>query len=574
MCGLFGVVQKSKFNGEQLQRAHMARDMLIHRGPDQAGEWVKNSIYIGHRRLSILDTSEDGRQPMIDDQVVITVNGEIYNFQALRTELEAVGCKFSSSSDSEVLLHGYHQWGIDGLVDKIDGMYAAVIYDQAKEELFAIRDRVGIKPFYYFFDGSTFVWASELKAIVSYLGKDNLEIDNTAIIDFLTYRYIPAPKSLYKNIFKLPAASILKLELKSKVLSLKKYWQLPVIERDYSESEFSEELIHLLARSTKEQLVSDVALGSLLSGGIDSSAITAAAAKHNDKLHSFSIGFRDSEKDETYYAQLAAAHIGTNHQVSMLDPNEMTDLFERMQSWFDEPFGDTSAVPTYRVCDFAKKSVSVALSGDGGDELFGGYKWYQRFNKIRTWQKKIPYLPKYGFSFPRFIPKSSQLELLSIGDPVWLYARLRGSANRKSLNFWKKKLGVESNYDPLWAYRENYHDHLSPRKAAQIMDFHTYLPDDILTKVDRVSMAVSLECRPPFLSKELVEYAFSLPDEFIYKGGQLKGGLKFAVKALLPSNIINRAKQGFSVPGHGWKRDIIRQHSSLQEGIIEHFLKT
>jgi asparagine synthase (glutamine-hydrolysing) len=574
MCGLFGAIATNIFLEQDfINRARSARDMLAHRGPDQSGEWYNDDVYIGHRRLSILDTSIAGQQPMKNERAVVTVNGEIYNFQTLRTELQSHGFEFKSSSDSEVVLHGYNYWGIDLLAEKIDGMYAIVIYDVEKKKLFVIRDRVGIKPFYYYFDDEFFSWASEIKSLTDFIGQESLKIDNTAVIDFLTYRYIPAPKSIYKKVFKLPAASILTFSIDDKKLKTKKYWSLNISESKASDEILEKELINLLSESTAEQLVSDVPLGLLLSGGIDSSVIAALAVKNGGQLQSFSMGFSDIEKDETKFAEIAARHIGTNHHIDLFENAEMSGLYSRMLNWFDEPFGDTSAVPTYRVCKYAKANVTVALSGDGGDELFGGYSWYHKFQKLMIVHKFLPFLPKFGFELPNLIPGARRFELLTIGDPLWLYARLRGSLSYKSLEKWKKRLNVDSSYDPLWAYRAHYHTEFSPRKAAQIIDFHTYLPDDILTKVDRVSMAVSLECRPPFLSKSVVEHAFNLPDKFLYKNKELKGGLKTSIKELLPKNLLTRKKQGFGVPDFGWKKAIKFKDSSIQEGILKKFLK-
>ncbi|HEY8190490.1 MAG TPA: asparagine synthase C-terminal domain-containing protein, partial [Micavibrio sp.] len=246
---------------------------------------------------------------------------------------------------------------------------------------------------------------------------------------------------------------------------------------------------------------------------------------------------------------------------------------ERMEEWFGEPFGDTSAVPTFRVCDFARQYVTVALSGDGGDELFGGYRWYQIYNQVRMMQKAMPFLPEQGFDFPSWMPQRRRLTLLSLRDPVALYAHLRGGLQGQRLNQWRERLGIPADYDPLWAYRAHYRPDLPPRKAAQVMDFHTYLPDDILTKVDRVSMAVALECRPPFLSRAMIEFAYSLPESFLYKEGQLKGGLKAACAELLPSSIIGRGKQGFSVPDSGWRKAMTKQSGSLQEAFLDHALR-
>ena len=574
MCGLFGLIQSEPLDQSALDRADNARDTLHHRGPDNAGSFHENNIYIGHRRLSIIDTSPSGNQPMIDHGIVITVNGEIYNFKTLRAELEEQGAHFRSGSDSEVILHGYRVWGIEKLADKIDGMYVATIYDPAQNQLTILRDRAGIKPLYYYHHGRNFAYASELKALKCFLNAEDVSINPEAVIDFLTYRYIPAPKSLYKNIYKLPAASILTINTKNpEKVEISKYWNLStdtVI--DGSNTTFSDRLRTLLRKSVNEQMVSDVPLGLLLSGGIDSSAIAAMAVEQKAKPLSFTIGFRNKGRDESTHAEAVSKTLHTTHYVHYLDDEEMHDLAQTMAAWFDEPFGDTSAIPTFRVSDFAKQHVTVALSGDGGDELFGGYNWYKQFDTILKKQAKIPVKFKHGLPLDFKHWRLRHVSLLFMKDPIELYARLRGSLPFRQIQKWKKKLGVDKHYDHLWAYRAHYDPQRSPVRNARIIDFHTYLPDDILTKVDRVSMAVSLECRPPFLSRALIEYAYSLPDSYIMHGGTLKGGLKHALRNDLPHDILFRKKQGFSVPDHGWRRRAVRQYGSLQEFLLHPFL--
>jgi asparagine synthase (glutamine-hydrolysing) len=572
MCGLFGVVQRGAFSESSIERARAARDTLWHRGPDQAGEYCVGSAYLGHRRLSIMDTSDAGRQPMVAGDVAVTVNGEIYNFLALRGELERAGYVFRSHSDSEVVLHGYRHWGVDGLVERLDGMYAAVIHDVAAVRLFAFRDRVGIKPFYYYLGDGQLVWASELKAIKAFLPTDALELDAEALLDFLVYRYIPAPKALYRNTFKLPAASILECNLSNLSVRVRRYWQLLAEVGDTSQRGQEERLLELLEASVCEQLVSDVPLGLLLSGGIDSSAVAAVAGRYQPHIRSFSIGFKQKGRDETPYARLMAAHAGTEHHEYYLEDEEMAGLFDRMHGWFDEPFGDTSAVPTHRVCGFAREQVKVALSGDGGDELFGGYLWYPRYSSARTRGRWMPIKSGKGIQFPARMPKARELEWASISDPVWLYALIRGSVPHSRLQEWRERLGIPADYDPLWAYRTSFQAELPARKAAQVMDFHTYLPDNILTKVDRVSMALSLECRPPLLSRALVDFAFSLPEDFLYRDGGLKGGFKHALRAVLPLAVLEHRKQGFSVPDSGWRRALVSRYGSLQEGMLNRYL--
>ena len=574
MCGLFGTVLDNN-EAQTIVAARAARDTLTHRGPDQDGDWYNDNVYLGHRRLSILDLSETGRQPMCDDgqRIIITVNGEIYNFQPLKSELEKSGYRFKSQSDSEVVLYGYKHWGAEGLAERIDGMYAAVIYDATQNQIFIIRDRVGVKPLYYHFDDRGFSWASELKALKSWIPNNRLQTNNEALFDFLTYRYIPAPKTLYQNVYKLPAAHILRLDVNTHRLHLHKYWSLPLSEGEYSDhNEIEETLNNLVKKHVKEQMVSDVPIGFLLSGGIDSSVITMFGAQLSSSPLTFSIGFKNPERDESQYAKIVADLAHTDHHTHILDDEEMLDIATTMKSWFDEPFADTSAVPTQRVCSYAREHVIVALSGDGGDELFGGYKWYDRFDKNQKVSKALFFMPRKGLTcLPQWLPKRRGFVIATTQDPVIQYAYIRGAIFGKALGRWHEILNIPKGYDRFWAYRKYYNPHLSVRKAAQVMDFHTYLPDDILTKVDRVSMLNGLECRPPFLSKEIVEFAFSLPESFIYKQGMLKGGMKSAFSRLLPDDILYRRKQGFSVPDTGWRKNLSKD-GIIQEALIGVYL--
>lgn len=572
MCGLFGVAKKGGVDCATIERSRVARDVLSHRGPDGAGEWCDDSVYLGHRRLSILDLSEAGRQPMVANGVAVTVNGEIYNFAVLRKELEAAGWCFKSGSDSEVVLHGYQAWGLDGLLGRLEGMYAAVIYDSRSGKVLGFRDRIGIKPFIYHYAGDQLVWASELKAIKSFFSRSTLEIAPEAIIDFLTYRFIPAPRTIFHKVYKLPAASILEFDIHASSLSIRRYWSLSQKNIHISTAQISERLRELLGASVKEQLVSDVPLGVLLSGGIDSSSITAFASEYASNVQSFSIGFKDKERDETPLALCMSKYAGTSHKVKYCKENDMYDFLNLMNRWFDEPFADTSLIPTYQVCSFASKYVKVALSGDGGDELFGGYKWYDRFDWASKKTQMMPLHRPFGISIPNYIPYWRELHLLSFSDPVWRYARIRGSLSANRLDRWKELLGLPVDYDPLWAYREHYCSEASPRRAAQLIDFHVFLPDDVLTKVDRVSMAVSLECRPPMLSTDLVEFAFSLPETFIYMNQMLKGGFKKCLESMLPNEILTHSKQGFGVPRGEWMRDIVGNAGSWQEALVQPYL--
>lgn len=574
MCGIFGFTQ---FKKENLEKARQSLHTLHHRGPDQWNDYFDSKVYIGHQRLSILDLSEHGKQPMVsqDENVIITVNGEIYNFKALKKELERK-YKFKSTSDSEVALYGYIEWGIDTLLEKIDGMYALSIYDKRKEELYLVRDRVGIKPLYYGTLRDQISWASELKALEKLYEKDLVQnYDYTALYDFLTYRFIPAPKTLYKNIHKLEPGHYLKINANTNSFEKVHYWQLEVRRNDDDISTAKVKLYNLLEKSVEEQMVADVPVGFFLSGGIDSSTVVALASTKHDDINTFSIGFTDKQHDETYYAGLVADLYQTKHHEKIVDEDLVQSIFGNIKKWFDEPFADTSCFPTYLVSEFAKKNSTVVLTGDGGDEVFGGYRWYQKFEKVKnTSLKKLSFLKKMTSVLQSnkiiFSNTLKKLDIIFTSDEVEQYAMIRGALPKAVKAKYKKAWNIPDDYDDFWYFRKFYKKDLDLYTRVQYVDFHTYLPDDILTKVDRVSMAVSLECRVPFLKKEVIEYSFSLnPKIRIYKN-QLKGILKETFSQLLPNEIIYRGKRGFSIPLHNW-RNILEKRSSKQEKILDDF---
>ncbi|HML34174.1 asparagine synthase (glutamine-hydrolyzing) [Sporomusa sphaeroides] len=570
MCGIWGVLARNSYD---ISIAKQALNLLYHRGPDQYGEWYDSKVYLGHRRLSILDTSENGKQPMMANDVVITVNGEIYNFRTLKKELIKNNF-FKSDSDSEVVLHGYHEWGIDELVKRIDGMYAICIYDLRKQKIYLIRDRVGIKPLYFGDNGNQVVWSSELQSIVEYYGEDQLSIDYTAIYDYLTYLYIPAPKTMYKNIYKLKPAHYVEIDLNSLKYESYQYWKLETKEIKIEVNEAAYQLYKLIDKSVDEQLMSDVPIGFFLSGGLDSSVVVATASNKIKHLVANTIGFNDKEHDEIQYAKIVADKFQADHNVEVLNSINVSDNIHKMKEWYIEPFADTSAFPSYLVSEYTRKSCTVALTGDGGDEVFGGYNWYKKFEKIKKIQtlpfplslNSIKNLKRKYTSFHKYLNK---LEYFSLTDDLELYARLMGGLIKHEKQDYKKSWGIDDFYDDYWYFRQHYKTDIGGLKRLQYLDFHTYLPDDILTKVDRVSMRVSLEARVPLLSKEIIEYMFSLPNEIIYHNGELKGLLKYAYKDILPQKIINRDKRGFSIPYTKWKRDLsTTQYATKQEMIL------
>jgi asparagine synthase (glutamine-hydrolysing) len=581
MCGLFGIWRPrgGELASAELECARLACDELTHRGPDQYGEYVQGNLYMGHRRLSILDLSERGRQPMVSDDgaVAVTVNGEIYNFQALRRELGEE--QFRSSSDSEVVLHGYRAWGIEKLLSRIEGMFAFTVLDHRSGQLYLARDHSGIKPLYYGNLNGYVFWASELKAVRRFFGPDRLPMDNTALYDFLTYRYVPAPKTQYLNCYKVEPGCYITVDLATGGFLARRYWQLPTEEIDVSANEAGERIRESLGASVEEQLVSDVPLGFFLSGGIDSSTVVAEAAARHDDLASFAIGYDVAAHDETNYADIVANRFATRHTKRVLTADHADDLMARMEGWYDEPFADTSALPTWHVSRLAREDVSVVLTGDGADELFGGYRWYERYARFRKLQslllpgmKRGPRTNLAARSSGLVRKFSARADLLSRRDPLELYATLLTGYIGPEKKHYRRVLAIEEDYDDMWHFRRHYRPELPLRKRMQYLDFHTYLPDDILTKVDRVTMAVSLEARVPFLSRSLVELAFSLPQKVLYHRGQLKGVLKHAYRDVLPEQILNRGKKGFSIPLHQWDSSTGENALLVQDRIAARYL--
>ena len=566
MCGLFGVYRSEGFTPDDVTRADEARDSLRNRGPTYGGARITQDLYHGFRRLSIIDLSAAGNQPMVsaDGLIAVTVNGEIYNFRELRADLIARGCVFTSQSDSEVVLHGYRVWGLERLCDKLDGMYAAVIHDAGRRKLHAIRDRPGMKPLYYFHDAGQFAWASELKALKVWLRDDIPPIDETAVLDYLAFRYIPAPKSLYRNIFKLPAASRLTFNLDTGRAEVNRYWTLPTDMRSGSDDHLADGLRDRMRASVLSHMVSDVPLGYFLSGGIDSAVVLSHAVAINPAAKAFSIGFDDPKFDESAQAATIAQKFGAAHAIRILHPTEVDDVFSRTQEWYGEPFSDKAAVPAFRVSEFASRDVTVVLTGDGGDELFGGYRWYRAFDGVRKKQRFIPFGSNAGWPL-----KNRDFRLISTRDPMELYVAVRSGRTRSQRDVYRKRYGIPSDYDELSHLRAFWKPELGPLRSLQYLDFHTNMPNNILTKVDRLSMAVSLEARIPFLATAMIEYAFSLPETFLYKGGQLKGGLKYAYRDIIPASTLKRKKQGFGLP-RDWKQLAVASQSedSYQEAIL------
>lgn len=552
MCGIIGGTKRD-WNYQK------AIEVLVHRGPDSQQIVELKDITFAFTRLSIIDLSEKANQPMpsADKSVWIVFNGEIYDYITLRKELITKGHTFQSQSDTEVIINAYLEWG-DNFVDHLDGMFAIGIYDTRNCQLKLFRDRVGIKPLYYYDDGKNFAFASEIKGLVALCHNINFELDYTALYDYLTYKYIPAPKSLYQNVFKLPPAHLLIFNLKEKsIQTTRPYWKLSIDPnpKPVSLNEANERLRATIQKSVKSQIVADVPVGFYLSGGMDSSIVVGEASALNKRINTFSIGFDDPRHTETNFAQEVAQYFNTSHHEKILTEEYTHDLYPKLKAWFDEPFSDTSAFPTYLVSQFAREKVKVVLTGDGGDEIFGGYTWYKLISNLR----KFPFLKNSFLNQSCFRLKSlflkgsflyralNRLEVYTT-DELEALTKLLGGMTSSEKKCFQQKWNISTDYDSYWYFRQFYREDLPIRTRLQYLDFHTFLPDDILTKVDRTSMAVSLEARVPLLGKDLIELCFSFPEEIRFYQDNLKGLLKTAYQQRLPNSILKRNKKGFSIP--------------------------
>lgn len=552
------------------------RDTLIHGGPDDAGIFEYGNVAFGHRRLSILDLSSLGHQPMTFEKLIITYNGEVYNFKEVRKELEDSGYGFQSDSDTEVILKSFHKWGKKA-VHKFRGMFAFAIYDLEKEQIVLCRDRAGVKPLYWYFQDGLFMFASELKAFHQHPGFQK-ELNHDSLSLFLNHGYIKAPHTIFKNTYKLEPGTILTIDGDQKI-EIERYWDI----RDYYEEGFENlahgqkrqdedviaELETVLQESFDLRMVSDVPVGVFLSGGIDSSLLTALLQKKSSvPIKTFTIGFEENDYNEADDARKIAAHLGTDHSELYCTPKEAFDIVPRIADVLDEPMGDTSIIPTLLVSKMARNEVKVALSADGGDELFCGYTrfWYHG-NRVRNLEnmpfrkmlanilstidpkrvsdiyKKLSwFLPAY----PNVRDKYAKLiEVLQAEDAVGVYSKSEQCFLSKDI----KALGLVPGADQYAGMDRLNGDVLS---LFMYLDTKTYLPDDILMKVDRATMSVALEGREPFLDHKIMEFAAKMPMDLKYRDGTSKYALKKILYNYLPKDLIEKPKRGFSVPVFEW----------------------
>ena len=566
MCGIAGFFDVASRAIRPDAAAIAARQIGVirYRGPDAQGLHVGPGLALAHARLSIIDTSAAANQPMHDasGDVALVFNGEIYNFAALRAELTARGHSFRTNSDTEVILEGYRAWGPD-VAKRLSGMFAIALYDRLRDRLVLVRDRLGKKPLAYGFVGSTFVFASELKAVLAYPGMRRAP-DLRAIDAYLTYQYVPHDMRAFAGLAKLPPAHIGVLE-RGGALKLERYWSLPEPSqaKPRPEGDIHAELLARLEEATRVRLVSDVPIGAFLSGGVDSSAVVAMMARVSaEPVRTFTIGFDAASHDERPYARMVAERYGTRHEELEVTP-DAAQVVDDLAYHLDEPFADASAVPTYYVAKIAREHVTVVLTGDGGDENFLGYERYLALRRLEGLQR----LPA-----PLLRAMRAMLGALpSAADRIQLLRRMRRAADGLGAAR-SRRYGAFVTYFDDRAKRELYGEALSPLLAASALDrlepwlaasaslplaacwadAHTYLPDDLLVKVDIASMANSLECRSPFLDHELMAWAAQLPEAQRFPGSEPKGLLKRALEPHLPRELLYRKKMGFAAPIDGW----------------------
>lgn len=559
MCGIAGIIFKEI---SQVVDAHMIADMcrsIHHRGPDEWGYWVEGHVGIGMQRLQIIDLA-GGSQPIHNEEnsAWIVFNGEIYNYRELRLTLEKKGHRFYTSSDTETILHAYEEYGED-CVDHLRGMFAFAVYDKEKNRLFIARDRLGIKPIHYLYDGSKLIFGSEIKSLLVCNDVPRM-VHSPSIINYFAYGYVPDPDTMFDGIKKLPPGHTLSFQAGK--IRIRQYWDVrfdnsgPI----QSEDAYIEKILFLLNEAVKIRLMSEVPLGAFLSGGIDSSLVVALMAQHTGApVKTFSIGFENHTYDELKFARIVAEKFGTEHHEEIIRPDAAAVILDLVRQ-FDEPFADSSAIPTYYVSRMTRKWVTVALSGDGGDELFGGYERYLNSRAVRL-AERVPIalrrliLLNLASLLPEWFPGINTMRHLA-GDADERYIRSvsKGISTIHTSIFSQELFEKIGSTDPSPAMLQYLVQVAGQNMLTrrQYLDLKTYLPGDILTKVDRTSMLVSLEARVPFLDHKLVEFAATIPPQMVQRNGETKYLLKKAAERYLPHQVIYRPKQGFAIPIKHW----------------------
>lgn len=598
MCGFSGFIDSKLALSQDAMRALIQKmtRTLIHRGPDDEGYWCdpKKQVALGFRRLAIIETSQIGHQPMVssDNQCAMVFNGEVYNYIEIKQQLASEGVAIEVNSDSVVLFHALMHWGVEKTLSKLNGMFAIAFWHGHQSKLYLIRDRLGQKPLYYFFDGHKILFASELKAMIQYPGFDRT-LNQEALHAYLKYNYVPEPLAIYKNTYKVNPGEFLIYSVDSATIQTHAYWNLKAVcqqkESDLSRELLIEKMHEQLKQSVKLRMRSDVPFGSFLSGGVDSSLITALMqAESSQKIKTFSIGFHEADFNEAEYAKEIATHLGTDHHELYVTYDDAKNVIPKLADIYDEPFADMSQIPTYVLSQFARTQVTMALSGDGGDESFAGYNRYET-SALFQYLSHTPALvkkamsgviqsvspmvwSKYLSAITKLLPK--QFRYSQIGDKLY-----------KLLPFLNCTAPIEI-YQLLISCFKNPNDVLRENSSSQFyecvpalnliqqmmyQDTKHYLPGDILTKVDRASMAVSLEVRSPFLDYHVVEQAWQLPMMLKMHDSSKKIILKKLLSQYVPTQLFERPKMGFGVPMDSWLRGSLRDwaESLLSQDMLE-----
>jgi asparagine synthase (glutamine-hydrolysing) len=595
MCGIAGFLNRSTDSSES-RLLEIARGMsaaLTHRGPDDEGQWADPAcgIALGFRRLSIIDVSPTGHQPMVSasGRFVVIFNGEIYNYEDLRAELvRNFAVRLRGTSDTEVMLHGFDAWGFEPTLRRLNGMFAMAVWDREQRALYLTRDRLGEKPVYYGWLGGTFLFVSELKSFFAHPAFQ-AEINEESIPLYVRYGYVPAPLSIYKHVLKLPPATFLKVTSGDGAGAPQSYWSLhDVVERaaesrfDGSLDEAVDSLTARLQRSIQQRMQSDVPLGAFLSGGIDSSTVVALMQTVSAQpVHSFSIGFKEDSHDEAKHAARVAKHLGTKHQEFYVSCQEALDVIPRLPELFDEPFADSSQIPTFLISQLAKQYVTVALTGDGGDEVFGGYNRYIWLGRVWSSISRVPRRTRPALggaltllspnawnslfrAFGPILPQSAKHR--STGQKLHKIAQVLRAENERELYHRISSIVpfpsdlLDGNDFPIAESRLEVPSGLQVAEQMMYLDTLTYLPDDILTKVDRASMGASLETRAPFVDHEIVEFAWQLPLAWKIKDGKGKYIIRKVLEKILPPALTERPKAGFEIPLGDWLRRELRDY--------------
>ena len=587
MCGIAGFIDGSGVRGSDMDAfAGAMTDSLRHRGPDDAGVWAdyEAGVALGHRRLSIVDLSAAGHQPMVshDGRYVITFNGEVYGYAALRAELQGRGVSFVGHSDTEVLVESIAADGVEATVPRLIGMFAFAVWDRKERTLKLVRDRLGIKPLYWGKFGGLFLFGSELKALHQHPGWTP-QIDRGAVAQFLRHSHIPAPRTIYENVHKLEPGTILTLPWRGEP-SIGAYWSARDIALkgmanpiQASDGELTDQLEKLAIDAVRLRMIADVPLGALLSGGVDSSTVVALMKAANaGPVKTFTVGFDLPGYDESAHAEKIAHHLGTEHHSLTVSPKQALDVIPHLPDWYDEPFADSSQIPTYLISAMTRQQVTVALSGDGGDELFAGYSRYQAADRYarglsrwplslrrtlaaaitalspQQWDRMAPYLP-------------SRQRVPQLGDKLYKLANLMRAngaddSYRSIITHWEPSELMPDTVEPnaIWSAKSVRDDFPDLVERMQFIDLVSYLPDDILTKIDRASMAIALEARVPLLDHRLVEFAWTLPRRAKLRDGTSKWLLRQVLYRYVPPALIERPKMGFAIPLAEWLRGPLR----------------